>query len=131
MTVTWYVPAGVLDAVEMVSVELPAPVIDVGLKLAVAPLGKPLAESETVCAEPLVTAVVMIDVPEAPCCSESDVGLALMEKSFAGGGGGVPPQPGNLNAPMRECQLNSPVPARYSVVYQKVQSSTGSTPIIE
>jgi hypothetical protein len=130
VTVTGYVPAGVLDAVEMVSVELPAPVIDVGLKLAVVPLGKPLAESETVCAEPLVTAVVMADVPEAPCCIESDVGLALMEKSFAGGGG-VPPQPGNLNAPMRECQLNSPVLARYSVVYQKVQSSTGSTPNIE
>ena len=38
-------------------------------------------------------------------------------------------QPGNLNVPMRVFQLNEPVLRRYSVVYQKVQSSTGSTVI--
>ena len=37
-----YVPAAIVDAVRTVSVELPEPVTDVGLKLAVAPAGKPL-----------------------------------------------------------------------------------------
>jgi hypothetical protein len=36
-------------------------------------------------------------------------------------------QVGNLNDPMRVFQLNEPVFFRYSVVYQNVQSSTGST----
>ncbi len=35
-------------------------------------------------------------------------------------------QDGNLNEAMRVCQLNVPFTVRYSVVYQKVQSSTGS-----
>ena len=38
-------------------------------------------------------------------------------------------QVGNLNDAMRVFQLNAPVLFRYSVVYQKVQSSTGSTVI--
>jgi hypothetical protein len=36
-------------------------------------------------------------------------------------------QPGNLKDAMRVLQLNDPLAFRYSVVYQKVQSSTGST----
>ena len=40
------------------------------------------------------------------------------------------PQPGNLNAPTRVCQLAVPVVRIYSVVIQKVQSSVGSTDII-
>src|SRR5438067_194379 len=46
------------------------------------------------------------------------------------GVGGTPPQPGNLNAPIRVCQLAPPVVWMYSVVIQKVQSSEGSTDII-
>ena len=38
-----------------------------------------------------------------------------------------PVQPGNLKEAMRVLQLNVPVAFRYSLVYQKVQSSTGST----
>src|SRR5438132_1707374 len=38
-------------------------------------------------------------------------------------------QPGNLKEPMRVLQLNLPSALRYSCVYQKVQSSTGSTVI--
>ena len=38
-------------------------------------------------------------------------------------------QPLTLNDPMRVCQLNVPLVARYSFVYQKVQSSVGSTVI--
>jgi hypothetical protein len=40
------------------------------------------------------------------------------------------PQLGNLNEPMRVFQLNDPLAGRYSVVYQKVQSSLGSTDIM-
>ena len=38
-------------------------------------------------------------------------------------------QPGNLNEAIRVLQLNEPLAFRYSVVYQNVQSSTGSTVI--
>lgn len=38
-------------------------------------------------------------------------------------------QPGNLNDAMRVLQLNAPLVFRYSLVYQNVQSSTGSTVI--
>ena len=38
-------------------------------------------------------------------------------------------QPGNLNDAIRVLQLNEPLAFRYSVVYQNVQSSTGSTVI--
>ena len=44
--------------------------------------------------------------------------------------GAVPPQEGNLNEPMRVCQGAPPVVGMYSLVNQKVQSSTGSTAII-
>jgi len=40
-------------------------------------------------------------------------------------------QVGNLNDPMRVFQETAPVVWRYSVVYQKVQSSTGSVVSIE
>jgi len=36
----------------------------------------------------------------------------------------------NLKDPMRVFQLNEPLVVRYSFVYQKVQSSTGSTLIL-
>jgi hypothetical protein len=42
---------------------------------------------------------------------------------------GVPPQFVNLNEPMRVRQLNAPLLGMYSVVYQNVQSSDGSTVI--
>ena len=41
--------------------------------------------------------------------------------------GGELVQLGNLNDAMRVLQLNVPLLFRYSDVYQKVQSSTGST----
>src|SRR3989442_14550321 len=41
-------------------------------------------------------------------------------------GGGRLEQFANLKVPTRVCQLNVPLAVRYSVVYQKVQSSTGS-----
>ncbi len=47
-----YVPAGVVDTVETVSVELPELVTDVGLKLAVAPVGNPLTLNAAVPVKP-------------------------------------------------------------------------------
>jgi hypothetical protein len=52
-----YVPVGVVDAVEIVSVEFPEVVIDAGLKLAVAPAGKPLTLRFTVPVKPLRGAI--------------------------------------------------------------------------
>ena len=46
--------------------ELPA-VTDVGLRLAVGPLGETLAERLTVPADPAATAVLIVDVPLWPC----------------------------------------------------------------
>jgi hypothetical protein len=51
--VSGYVPVGVVDAVETVSVEFPEPPTDIGLKLAVAPVGSPLTLRFTVPAKPL------------------------------------------------------------------------------
>jgi hypothetical protein len=103
--------------------ELPA-VTDDGLKLADAPLGRPLALRLTVCAEPLVTAVEIVVPPLAPCATDTLDGLAVSEKSFCCV---VPLQPGSWKEPIRVCQLKLPLAAMYSSVYQKVQSSEGST----
>jgi len=72
-----------------------------------------------------VTAVEIVLVPELPCAAEMLVGFADIEKSLLG-----VPQPGNLNDAMRVLQLNDPSLGMYSVVYQNVQSSVGSTAII-
>src|SRR5438105_5042125 len=85
----------------------------------------PETDRLTACAVPLIAAVWTLLVAPAPCWSESAVGVAEMLKSL---GGGV--QPGNLNEPMRVRQLKLPFEGMYSVVYQKVQSSTGSTDIM-
>ena len=106
-----------------VSVELLPVVTEVGLNDAVAPAGRPLAERVTDCELPVVNAVEMVLVPDPPGATEMLVGLAEIEKSF------VVPQPGNLKEPIRVLQLNAPFEGMYSVVYQKVHSSAGSTDI--
>jgi len=58
-----------------------------------------------------------------PATTVCELGEAEVEKSG-------PPQPGNLNEAMRVCQLNEPSDGRYSLEYQNVQSSTGSTLIL-
>ena len=52
-------------------------------------------------------------------------GVAAMLKSGVGGA----PHPGNLKDAMRVLQLKEPFEGMYSLAYQKVQSSTGSTDI--
>jgi uncharacterized membrane protein len=60
---------------------LPA-VTELGLKLALAPAGRPLALSATDWAEPLVTAVLMVVLPAFPWATPRLDGFALMLKSF-------------------------------------------------
>src|SRR5205807_3882663 len=60
-------------------------VTEVGLSDAVAPEGCPVTDRDTVPAEPEVTAVEMVLVPEFPCTRLRLVGLAEIEKSLAGG----------------------------------------------
>ena len=68
VTVTVAVPAVAVLPAENVSVELPLPgaAIEVGLKLAVTPEGKPEADSETAELKPPFTVVEMVLLPEAP-----------------------------------------------------------------
>ena len=56
--------------------------IVLGLKLTAAPAGRPLALSETDCAEPLVTAVVIVELAEPPRLTDRLDGLAPIEKSL-------------------------------------------------
>jgi hypothetical protein len=58
--VTVYVPAGVEDDVDILTVELPDPVTDVGLKLAVAPVGNPLALNATLPLNPFEAVIVPV-----------------------------------------------------------------------
>jgi hypothetical protein len=82
VTVIGYVPAGVEADVCNVNVDEPPEFTEVGLNDAVAPLGRPEADSDTDCAEPDVTAVEMVDVAEPPAVTVADDGLAEIEKSF-------------------------------------------------
>ena len=55
-----YVPVGVVVAVETVSVELPEAETDGGLKLAVAPVGKPFTVRFTVSMKPFSAPMVVV-----------------------------------------------------------------------
>ena len=106
-----------------VSVKLLVPVVLAGLKLAVTPAGRPDAERLTVPVNPLTGFTVIVLDPLLPWVTETLVGDAESEKS----GVAAAPQLANLKLAMRVFQLKEPVVFMYSVVYQKVQSSTGST----
>jgi hypothetical protein len=126
VTVTVYEPAGTEEPTVTVSVEeLPA-ITEVGFNEALGPEGETVAVRLMVPGEPWVTAVLIVEVPLLPWAIDRLLGLALIEKSFVP----PPPQPENLNEPMRVCQLKLPLDARYWLVYQKVQSSLGSTAML-
>ena len=76
----------VVEATEIDIVEEPLPgaAIEVGLKLTVAPLGAPLALSETALLKPPETVVLIVELPAAPCAIETDVGDAEIAKSGVG-----------------------------------------------
>ena len=90
----------------------------------VAPEGHPLNERLTVPEYPYNAVAVMVDVAVPTCTIVKGDGFAAIEKF-----GGV--QVGNLKEPNALCQLKPPFETRYSFVYQKVQSSTGSMRIAE
>jgi hypothetical protein len=65
-------------------VEVPAPVMEVGVKLMVVPLPCPEAESAIAPLKPPVTADVMVTEPEVLRVTLIDVGEALMEYPAVG-----------------------------------------------
>jgi len=83
VTVTGYVPAGVVGVVAIMRVDQPPEAIDDGLNVAVAPVGRPDAFRFTVCAEPSVTAVGTVEVTELPGFTAADDGVSVIEKSLA------------------------------------------------
>ena len=122
VTVMVYVPGAVAAPTLTVIVEELPDATEAGLKLTVVPAGWPVALRLTVCEPPLVIVVPIVDVPLAPWATLTLAGLALIAKSD-----GPVVQLGNLNDAIRVCQLKLPFEDRYSPVYQKVQSSLGST----
>jgi len=80
-----YVPAGVVEAVEIVSVELKLGVPLSGEKLAVASDGRLEADKLTVPLKPPTEPMETVALVDPPCTTEPEVGLTLMVKSGAGG----------------------------------------------
>jgi hypothetical protein len=78
-----YVPAGVELKVAIVSDDDEPEVTDDGENVAFAPAGRPVALSETVSAEPDVTAVETVAAAPFPATTLAEVGLTEMEKSLA------------------------------------------------
>ena len=90
-------PVGVVDVVVTLSVEfvLPGGVTDVGFRVQVVPAGQPETVRATKLLNPLSAVTVTVELPEPPCVSVNELGLAESEKS-----GAEEPQLLNLNAPM-------------------------------
>lgn len=76
VTVMLYVPVAVDEATVIVMVEVPAPVMAVGLKPTVTPVGCPVADKEMAELNPPVTVLVIVEVPELPCTTETEAGEA-------------------------------------------------------
>lgn len=76
------VPIAAVLLAEKVRVELPPPgaAIDVGLKVAVTPVGSPEAESETAELKPPLTVVEIVLLRELPWATDRLVGEALKAK---------------------------------------------------
>jgi hypothetical protein len=87
------VPVGVDAEVLIVIVDDPPAVTELGLNEAVAPAGRPLADRDTVCAEPDVTAVLTVAETDPPGVVDLEVGDTEMEKSF-------PPPPVQVGSPV-------------------------------
>jgi hypothetical protein len=81
MVMEW-VPDLALELTVSLRVDVPDPgaPMDVGLKLAVTPDGRPLADKATAESKPPETAVVIVELPELPLDTVSEVGEALMVK---------------------------------------------------
>ena len=78
---------GVVEAPTLnVSVELAPALTEAGLNEAVVPVGRAPVLRVMLSALPLVRTVEMVEVPVPPCATETELGFALIEKSFGGGG---------------------------------------------
>ena len=73
-------PATAEDPTAKVTVDVPAPVIEAGLKATVTPVGWPVAVNAMPELKPFVTVLVIVDVPEPPCTTESAVVEAFRPK---------------------------------------------------
>src|SRR5580765_4664057 len=124
VTVIVYGPAAVDEPTLTVIVEEPPAATDVGLNDTVAPDGTPLALNATDCAEPLVTAVEIADVPLAPWLTLTPAGDAEIEKSF--GGGTV-----TVSATLVECVALAPVPVTVIVYGPAAVDEPTLTVIVE
>ena len=69
-------PVAVEEATVIVIVEVPAPVIEVGLNDTVTPEGCPLAVRAIEELNPPVAVLVIMECPEPPCETETDAGEA-------------------------------------------------------
>lgn len=114
-------PAGALLMVRFDVVE-PGGVTELAEKLQFAPLGQFVTDSDTGLLNPFNDVTVIVEPAGFPCVIVCDDGLAESEKS-----GVEVPQPANLKDPICVLQLNEPFDFRYSLMYQNVQSSAGST----
>lgn len=74
VTVMGYTPVTVDAATVIVIVEVPSPVIEVGLKATVTPFGWPVADKLTAESKPPVTELIMLDVPDVPCANVTAAG---------------------------------------------------------
>jgi hypothetical protein len=76
------VPVAVEEATAIVIVEEPEPgaAIEAGLNETVTPEGCPEADRATALLKPPETVVVIVELPEFPCCTETDVGEAAIVK---------------------------------------------------
>jgi len=113
------VPTGVLPVVVTVNVELPAPVTVVGEKLAVAPVGSPLALNVTTPPNPFNAPMLAVYVVALPTFTVCVLGLADIVKS--GGGGCV----FTTKLTVVECVKVPLVP-----VMVKVEVPTGVPPVV-
>ena len=64
------------EATVMVMVEVPAPAIGFVPKLTVTPEGWPLADKVMFELNPPVTVLVIVELPELPCATETEAGEA-------------------------------------------------------
>ena len=82
VTVMAYVPVAVDGARFKVSVEVPEPGagIVMGLKVAVTPLGRPLADNVIAASNPPERIGAIVVVPLPPCCTVTGLGEILMVK---------------------------------------------------
>lgn len=69
-------PGVVVDATVNVADDVPAPVMEVGLKATVTPLGAPDAVSPTAESNPPLTEMVIVDLPLPPCATDNVFGDA-------------------------------------------------------